>query len=64
MAIAQDFGAMQNPVGAGLPAKGPALPQQIHQATASSRQIAAAQLFQRLQRINLLFFLAKIPSPQ
>jgi hypothetical protein len=55
---------MQNPVGAGLPAKGPALPQQIHQAIASSRQMATAQLFQRLWRINMLFYLAKIPSPQ
>ncbi|MGE8333405.1 MAG: hypothetical protein ACN6N6_05800 [Pseudomonas putida] len=35
-----------------------------HQAIALSRQMAKAQLFQRLQRIKLLFFLAKIPETQ
>jgi hypothetical protein len=35
-----------------------------HQAIALSRQMAKAQLFQRLQRIKLLFFLAKIPDTQ
>ncbi|MGB5956153.1 hypothetical protein, partial [Pseudomonas sp.] len=52
------------PVGAGLPAIGPALPQQIHQTIALSRQKATEQLFQRLQPINPLFFLANFPQPQ
>jgi hypothetical protein len=51
-------------VGAGLPATGPAQWQKKHLAIALSRQMAKAQLFQRLQRIKLLFFLAKIPDTQ
>ncbi|AXQ46880.1 hypothetical protein DZC31_04825 [Stenotrophomonas rhizophila] len=43
---------------AGKPAKRPEQTPQIQQTIALSRQKAAGQLFQRLQRINALFFLA------
>ncbi|POA86982.1 hypothetical protein C1882_08025 [Pseudomonas sp. FW305-E2] len=58
------FGCGAVIVGAGLPAKRPAQTKEIQQAIDLSRQMPKAQLFQRLQRIKSLFFLAKNPATQ